>query len=542
MLITDKRERQLDNLFLYLSIGVFILSIVLLIIYQSIYILNTHTTQPFLEPDNYMYLLFVHQALLNPNKITISNPYLINDQTGFFEHAGLYLLPYIIIKISSISIIWVFRLIQSIIIITIYLFSLLFTKKIIEYIPIKKAYHYIIYTLIIAGFLLMQYNQIIEFRGNEFITAFTLISIYILAYAFTKNKIYIYLFSIFTICFFAIFSFWMWSGYFIFIVMLLFTLIFMLIYKFFLKSHDNLWKYIILILILLTISLFFLYTQFETLIINTLFFIGYSKINCNTNVLQIGEMNCLNIQNGLIIILTYIIFSSFSLMVLLKKSIFSTLKENYEYYLVGSFSGLLISIPLAFIYIRMISLLAPYLMILSVLGIILMLSYFLKTGSSHIIVLFSILLILAGAFFGQYVFFSTTLILYNISNPKNLTYFNSYLIKNSTILTFFSYGDYLETQHMKVYTDTIQGLNPIKIKYINNIFKSSNIIACNLISNYNPKPQYILFGGHTMLYSILFNNISNQSILKNPKSFNNICNYVLIAKKGSFNLFKLTNQ
>jgi len=44
-----------------------------------------------------------------------------------------------------------------------------------------------------------------------------------------------------------------------------------------------------------------------------------------------------------------------------------------------------------------------------------------------------------------------------------------------------------------------------------------------------------------MHYSTLFVNISNASILNNPITFNNVCNYTIIAHRGLFYLFKLSN-
>jgi len=452
-----------DNLLVYCSIALFIVAIALVIAYQALYIIHIHPAQPFFEPDNYIYILFVHQALLHPNTtpLTITNQYLINGPRGFFEHAGLYLLPLYLYKFFYyIPLIWIFRSIQLIVTFTIYIVSLLFLKKILYYLPLNKYYHYIAYTLLVSSYLLMQYTQITEWRGGEFISAFCLIAIYILAYAFTNDKLYKYLLAFAALLVLAVASYYMWSGYFVFIFLILITFILMLIYKFIISKHEWLWKYILLILVVFLLLLFFLYGEIESLITSALLTIGYTHINCSTNVLHIGEMECLNLTNGLFVILLYSLFSIFfAILILLRTTLFSLSIKKYQYYLFALFVAIWILIPLSLIYMRMLSIIAPYLVILFSLGIITMLSYFARGGSSGTIIGLTIIIILCGAFGGAYIYSSTSLIVYNINNPINLTYISHSIIINSSVFTYFGYGDYLEFQDLKVYADTIQGLN-----------------------------------------------------------------------------------
>ena len=98
---------------------------------------------PFQEPDNYEYLLFANMVQQN-GSLNVSNPFLIYPQIGFFEHYGLYETPSILhALIPFIPLVWDFRILYLIPIISIYAIILLIAKRIMDNTPINDAYKYV---------------------------------------------------------------------------------------------------------------------------------------------------------------------------------------------------------------------------------------------------------------------------------------------------------------------------------------------------------------------------------------------------------------
>ena len=81
----------MKNLYAFAFIALFLFSLFVILVANLILLLSAKPL-PFFEPDNYEYLLFVNLVLQKHNMF-VSNPYLIHQSMGFFEHPGLYLLP-----------------------------------------------------------------------------------------------------------------------------------------------------------------------------------------------------------------------------------------------------------------------------------------------------------------------------------------------------------------------------------------------------------------------------------------------------------------
>lgn len=546
LIVSESAYRRITTILLYYSIiGLFALSVILTLAYQLSYVIGTNPHMPFFEADNYEYYLFAKLALLHPNATpsTITNPYLIGAPKGFFEHPGLYLMPVYLYYILHLPMVWEFRILQGFAVFIIYLFSLLIIRRILNALPISKIYHWLAYTIVMTSFLLMQYNEIIEWRGNEFATAISLVITYVFAWMFTNSTNPIDSKRLFIgwsiITGLAVLSIWIWSGGGIVTVPLVTALMGgFLIYRFILQKHQSIWKYAALGVVIFAVLLFFLATPIEDMLSNFTSQFGFS--GCLVNPLHIGELECLNNSNGLIAILMMLVFSGFALAAFLGYTIMSNKKNEYEYYLLGVFIAGAIFLPLALIYIRMLDLIAPYFTIMYALGIVAMLSYFSKASSNRIVLSLTILLILISSFVGQYLFYSTSMILYHFANPSGLVNATAYMRTNapdSTVLAYYAYGDYLEAYgHMRVYGDTIQGLNYSRNEHIDYIFEQNSTIACSWIKEIKPMPYYIMLS-RSMLNSTLFANASNNSIIRDPKSFDNSCGYSIVYNREGFVIF-----
>ena len=537
LIVSASAYRKLTAALNYTIIGLFALAVILNIAYQASYILNTNPHMPFLEADNYEYYLFAKLAIAHPllSSSNITNPYLIGAAQGFFEHPGLYLMPVYLYGFSHLPLVWDFRILQAIAVFTIYLFSLLIVRKVINGLPVDKAYRWLAYTIVLTSFLLMQYNEIIEWRGNEFAVALSVVITYLLAWTYTrKDSVKLSLVWV-PVTALAIMSIWIWSGGGIVAVPLVTALIAGLsLYSLLLGKQAKLWRYVALAEVVASVLLFFFAGQAETAISLVTSHFGFPGCLVS-NPLRIGELGCLNASNGLIAVLMMLVFGAFALAAFLGYTIMSNKKKEYEYYLFGTFIAGILFLPLALVYIRLLDLIAPYFTILYALGIVAMLSYFTK-NSNKLVLALTILLILISSFVGQYLFYASSMLLYSFANPAGLVNATAYMDNstNATVLAYYAYGGYLEAYgHMRVYADTIQGLNYTKIEQIDRLFEQNSTAACWMLRGIEPQPSFILLSKN-MLNSTLFANASNSSILRNPQSFNNSCGYRIEYNKSGF--------
>lgn len=541
LIIADQTVRKITAAMYYIIILLFLAAVVISIVYQASYIFKTNPNMPFLEPDNYEYYLFANLAIAHPGLTpsNITNPYLIGGTVGFFEHPGLYLMPVYLYDILHLPLVWEFRILQAIAIFIIYLFSLLIVRKVIRALPVSKIYHWLAYTIVLTSFLLMQYNEVIEWRGNEFIVAISIVILYLIAWIYTKRDDARMVLAWLPITALAILAIWIWSAGGIIVVPLV-TILFagLSFYKLLLSKHSRVWRYVALAGAVGAVIIFFFAGHIEYAL--SIFTSHYGFSGCLSNPLHIGELSCLNVSNGLIAILMMLVFSSFALAAFLGNTIMSNKKKDYEYYLVGTFIAAILFLPLAMIYIRLLDLIAPYFTILYALGIVAMLSYFSKSGSNRIVLSLTIILILISAFVGQYLFYLSSSTLYSLANPAGLVNATEYISStqpNATVLTYFGYGGYMEAYgHLRVYADTIQGLNYTKIGQIDRVFGQNISKSCQVLKTIQPQPDFIMISNN-MLNSSLFVNASNNSVLKNPQFFNNACGYTLQYDKKGFVVF-----
>lgn len=542
--LSSRAYDKINKALYYTIIVIFIAAVAISISYQLGYLLQAQH-MPFLEPDNYEYYLFAKLALAHPPLMpfNITNPYLIGAHAGFFEHPGLYLMPVYLWDILHLPLVWEFRILQAIAVIAIYLFSILFVKKVLDALPLSKIYHWLAYTIVLTSFLLMQYNEVIEWRGNEFVVAISLGITYTLAWAFSKKSIAWSWIAWVLVTGLAILAIWIWSGGGIVVVPLVTALFIGFgLSMAVLGKHSRIWRYVALGTVISAILLFFFAGSIEYALSSFTSHSGFS--GCVDNPLHIGELECLNSSNGLVAILMMLIFGTFALAAFLGNTIMSNKKKEYEYYLLGAFIAAVLFLPLSLIYLRLLDLVAPYLTILYALGIVAMLSYFSKSGSNKIVLSVTIILIIISSFVGQYLFYVSSSTLYSFANPTGLINATMYMSNepNTTVLTDYSYGGYLEAYgHLRVYADTIQGLNYSRIEQMDKVFSSNATSACALLKAYSPAPYFIMLS-RDLLNSTLFANVSNSSILREPDTFNGACGYTLVYNQSGFFVYDISHR
>jgi len=519
-------------------------AIALQVYFQISYVLQTSPAMPFMEPDNYMYLLFAQISLNNTslNASNISNPYLIGAPRGFFEHLGLYQLPVLVARLTGLPLVWAFRVIQGVVALCIYLFVIFFIKKILDNTYLSKTWKNLAYTIGITVPFLMQYTEIIEWRGSEFIELLSLITVYFLADLFTQKKGGGVLLDLTAIGLALGFGWWVWSGWLVLPVSLGLVVPLGLGYKYFIANKPERIRYVAIAFIIVIIFIFIFFRQVEFGFAWALSKIGIGGIGSviESNPLKLGEAGALNYSNGLLAVLAMLFFGAIALFTFLGKTYFIKDKQKYEYLLVLIIAMAIALLPLAMDYIRLVSLAAPYLAVLYALGFVGFFTYFIKTGSNRIVLSIAIFLFLIGNFVGSYMFYLSEVYLYHYTNPQELMWVGNYLrnYTNNTVFAYYGYGDWLEQYaHVKVYTDTIQGLNPTTIEEDNKVFYANSSEACALLQKVEPKPDFVLVS-KAMLNVSLFTNAMNQSIIKEPLTLSKCSK--LVYNQSGFYLFRFS--
>ncbi len=530
--------KLLGDLSTFLALALLLISIIALVGTQLGYLWNSSPSMPFYEPDNYEYLLFAQLAIAHPGVAigNITNPYLIGAPRGFFEAPGLLLMPvYLHYALPFLSLVEVFRLLQLIAVITIYGMTLLIAREILKHTFLNKRYTYIVYGLILLNFTLMQYTEILEYRGNEFITAILLVCFYLLVKVVQERKLWAPFLGLL-----AGISLFVWSGGFVVPVSLGLLIVMFVIYRLILRNSPYLWKWIALLIVIGSILLFFFAVPVESFIMGITSRFGYTGCSGSTSSLMLGETQCLDNGNGLLVVLLSFIFGTFALLGLLGPAPFSYEKHAYEYMLFGVFAMSLILLPLALIYLRLLSILAPFITLLYSLGVVCMLALFNKAGSNRLIQALTLLLMFLSWIAGMYLFYQSSILLYHLSNPSGLVGVASYLStdKNSTVFAYYGYGDYLEAYgHVHVYMDTIQGLGAAT--NLSAAFSGTPSSLCTTLHSLQPRAEFVLVGG-SMDNSSLYYNASALSFVKNPMGFNGVCGYSLVYQKEGFWLFRIS--
>ena len=531
--------KLLGDLSTFLALTLLFISIIALLGAQLGYLWNSIPSMPFYEPDNYEYLLFAQLAIAHPSMSigNITNPYLIGAPKGFFEAPGLLLMPvYLHYALPFLSLVDVFRLLQLVAVITIYGMTLLIAREILKHTFLNKRFTYIVYGLILLNFTMMQYTEILEYRGNEFITAILLVCFYLLVKVVQERKLWAPFLGLL-----AGISLFVWSGGFVVPVSLGLLIVMLIVYWLVLSKLPYLWKWIALLIVAGSVLLFLFTVPIESFIMSITSHFGYAGCSGSSSSLMLGETQCLDNGNGLLVVLLSLIFGTFALLGLLGPAPFSYEKHSYEYLLFGVFAMSLILLPLALIYLRLLSILAPFITLLYSLGVVCMLALFNRAGSNRLIQALTLLLMFISWIAGMYLFYQAGVLLYHLSNPSGLVGVASYLNstdRNSTVFTYYGYGDYLEAYgHVRVYMDTIQGLN--QAANLSAAFSGTPMALCNTLQGLQPKAEFVLVGG-SMNESSLYYNASALSFIKNPIGFNGLCGYSLAYQKEGFWLFRIS--
>src|SRR5271157_1219711 len=529
--------KQISNYSDRIAYAMFFFAIVLVIGYQ-IWLLHVTSNQaPYLEPDNYEYLLFANLSI-QKGTFNVSNPYLVFAQQGFFEHPGLFEVPFVLHYILFfLPLFWSFRVAYLLAILTIYIVTLLIAKDVLHNTIVSRPYRYVAYALVLVSYFLMQQTEIIEWRGNPFILAFQLLILYVMSYIYTRELSLQKKAGLFALCLLFIgISYYIWSGWFVNLIALVALVLCFEIYKrLSIKQRRLLYRAVAASAIIIGILLVFFSGTLDVVISDITARFGYA--GCIYNPLNLGEVSCLSGGSGLYTVILDMLFGCFTILTFLYSDIFANNRVKYEYLLVGSIMLLFLQLPVAIVYLRITELISPELALIFGLGVI---GMFIKMGSSKLVnvfVIFFIFLSTAIAFINSA---ATTTVLYAIYNPLGLVHSTSYLsaYPNSTVLAFYAYGDYLEAYgHVKVYADTIQELNITEILKLDMFYNETPSVACKGIVELKPVPDFVLLNSEMTVFSI-FANASNESLIRNPLGFEGLCGYSLAYQNQSFYVFK----
>ena len=192
-------------------------------------------------------------------------------------------------------------------------------------------------------------------------------------------------------------------------------------------------------------------------------------------------------------------------------------------------------LPITMLYLRIITLLSPFLAIAFGIGYSVM-QY--KSGSDlvgkiiFIVISFTVIL---GLVYFIYAYYVQAHAQYLIDNPPFLPQVGDILNEQNgtlNLLTFYAYGDWFETYtKANVYADTVQGLNYTMIDKIDSILLANSTNLCPLLSSLHPEPNYVLVSKMFKGYVIL-ENASNSSLLEDPN---------ILLQCGFRNIYSVNN-
>lgn len=506
------------------SLALLIITIIAIIIANGYLLLIAHPL-PFYEPDNYEYLIFVQQALIQ-HSIAISNPYLVHTYVGFFEHPGLYQLPYVLSEFSGLGAIVSMHLIYVGFLLLLYTLILIVVKRITQSILLNHFERYFIFAITILSPMLLPYNYAIEWRGTLFIAVAELVGILLLDnLSKSPSKVW-KMYYVFGIVGAIAFSIWMWSGGYATPFVLVGVLLGYLIYK--------IVPFKITILVTLGLTLIFLVLAFEPAVLGPIFvhILGFA---CTSNPLHLAEAVCLNQTSSVGLVAVALLFSFIALLILIApRTIYNTTKKN-EFLLVALFSAIAIQLPLVIIYFRLLAIVAPELAIMFAVGLVMLSKYFQTKAMVEFLVLSAVVIMLLFTLISNYL---STAAFYHIYNPIGLYKVAAFLnatYPNSTVFTFFGYGDVLEAYgHVRTYSDTIQ-----QLAYGNTslILALQPREACQSLAALRPKPQFVLLSKQLINYST-FLNASKSSLLYAKK----VACLMQIWQRDNFTLYKFNSS
>ena len=487
-----------------------LLCVVAVVLYYNIaWVLHAVAYGPFYEPDNYMYYKYALEMVEGLPQI---NTQLIGmGALPFFEHPGLYQVPAILTIVLHIPLVWAFRLLMLILIAGNMLLVYKFVHKFYEAMLLPQTLEYFGLMLAFLFPLLVYQFEPIEWRGNLFLTTIALLMAWLFFKQYSakerKRKAFYLALSVLLIPI----SWYMWSGWYVlpafFGLMLLFT------YMPNVLTTKKRVAYLSGALVIGLLLLFVFHAEATTLFSNA---IGRYGISCLYNPIHIGELECLNPSNGLTLVVASAVIFLLGLVMVWRHSIEKRITAFYVYMLIAA--GI-VWLPIAMLYLRAVTMLAPFFAIAFGIGYSVM-QY--RAGGDFVgrIILIAVsLTVIAGLLYFMYAYYVQAYGQYMVDNPPFLPQVGNVINEQSgpvNLFTFYAYGDWFEAYtKANVYADTIQGLNYSRIEQMDRILLANSSNACSLMGSLKPEPNYVLVSKMFKGYVIL-ENASNSSLIEDP--------------------------
>ena len=488
-----------------------LLCVIAVVLYYNIaWIVHTTAYGPFYEPDNYMYYKYALEMVKGLPQL---NTQLIGlGALPFFEHPGLYQVPAVVAIVLHIPLVWAFRLLMFLLIACNMILIYKFVHTFYEAMLLPQTLEYFGVALAFLFPLLVYQFEPIEWRGNLFLATIALLMAWLFfkqyrAKEYKRKAIYLIL----AILLIPV-SWYMWSGWYG-IVPVFFGLMFLFTYMPNVLTTKKRVVYLSGILVIGLLVLFVLHTDASMLFSDA---IGKYGISCMNNPLDIGELECLNPSNGLTLVVASIAIFLLGLIMVWRHSIEKRITAFYVYMLLAAGIAWM---PIALIYLRIITVLAPFLAIAFGVGYSVM-QY--RAGGDmvgRIIFITVSLIVISGLLYFMYAYYTQAYGQYLVDNPSFLPLVGNVINAqngNVDLFTFYAYGDWFETYtKANVYADTIQGLNNTKIELMDNVLLANSTDVCSLMSSLKPEPNYVLISKMFKGYVIL-ENASNSSLLEQP--------------------------
>jgi hypothetical protein len=498
----DKIKSRLLLIGLLCVIGV-------VVYYNIMWVVQAAAYGPFYEPDNYMYYKYALDMVKGLPQI---NTQLIGlGALPFFEHPGLYQVPAVVAIVLHIPLVWAFRLLMFILIACNMFLVYKFVHKFYEAMLLPQSLEYFGLALAFLFPLLVYQFEPIEWRGNLFLTTIALLMAWLFFKQYTakerKRKAAYLMLSILLIPV----AWYMWSGWYalpvFFVLLLAFT------YMPNILTTKKRVAYLSGALAAGLLLLFVFHVEATAILSDA---IGRYGISCMYNPIHISELECLNPSNGLTLVIASIVIFLLGLVMVWRHSIEKRITAFYLYMLIAAGLAWL---PIAMLYVRMVTAIAPYLAIAFGIGYSVMQYRAGEDFVGRIILIAVSLTVIFGLLYFMYAYYVQAYGQYVVDNPPFLPQIGNVInAQNGTVdlFTFYTYGDWFEAYtKANVYADTIEGENYTRIEEMDNILLANSSDVCSLMGSLKPEPNYVLISKMFKGYVIL-ENASNSSLLEDP--------------------------
>ena len=487
-----------------------LLCVIAVVVYYNIaWVLHAKAYGPFYEPDNYMYYKYALEMVKGLPQI---NTQLIGlGALPFFEHPGLYQVPAVVAIVLHIPLVWAFRVLMFILIAGNMLLIYKFVHKFYEAVLLPQTLEYFGLMLAFIFPLLVYQFEPIEWRGNLFLTTIALLMAWLFLKQYTakeRRRKAIYL--VLSILLIPV-AWYMWSGW--YALPAFFGLMFLFTYMPNVLTTKKRVAYLSGVLVIGMLGLFVFHAEATLLFSDA---IGKYGISCLYNPIHIGELGCLSPSNGLTLVVASMVIFLLGLVMVWRHSIEKRITAFYLYMLIAAGS---VWLPIAMIYLRMVTVIAPYLAIAFGIGYSVM-QY--RAGEDFVgrLILIAVLItVIAGLLYFMYAYYAQAYGQYLIDNPSFLPQVGNVInAQNGTVdlFTFYAYGDWFEAYtKANVYADTIEGENYSRIEEMDRILLANSSNVCSLMKSLKPEPNYVLISKMFKGYVIL-ENASNSSLLEDP--------------------------